>query len=83
MYYIREVATAALVKTEDSLINNVCLDKVQQPPSCEEISSDSQMEMMQVEAAQLAVKATNVSDDGSNATVLSGWVEVSSAYRIV
>lgn len=33
------------------------------PPSCEEISSDSPVEKMQVEAAQLAIKARNMADD--------------------
>lgn len=61
------------------MINNVCLNKVQQSPSCEEISSDSrissdsQIGMMHVRAAQLAVSATKVADDGSNADVFFGW----------
>lgn len=42
-------------------------------PSREEISSDSQIEMMQVKAAQLAIKTTNVADDELNAPVFSGW----------
>lgn len=46
---------------------------MQQSPSCEEISSDCQIGMMQVKAAQLAVKAAKVADDGSNANVLFGW----------
>lgn len=71
---IHKVATAATVKIRDSLINDVCLNKVQRPSSSEEMSSESQIEMMQVEAAQLAIKATNVADDGSSGTVFSGWV---------
>jgi len=43
-------------------------------PSCEEISGDSQIEMMRVEAAQLAARATNMADDGSNAAVFSDWL---------
>lgn len=50
MYFIHSVAAAPTVKIEDSLIHSVCLNKVQWLPSCEEISSDSEMEMMQVEA---------------------------------
>lgn len=57
-----------MVKIEDNLINNVCAAA----PSCEEISSDSQIGMMQVKAAQLAVKATKVTDDGSDAAVFFG-----------
>lgn len=55
------------------MINNVCPNKVQRSPSCEEISSDSQIGMMHVRAAQLAVSATKVADDGSNADVFFGW----------
>lgn len=83
MYYIHRVAAAAMVKIEDSLIHSVCLNKVQWPPSCEEISSDSEMEMMQVEAVQLVIKSMNVTDDGSNTTVFSFWVYVSVGYQIV
>lgn len=50
-------------------------------PSCEEISSDSQMEMTQVEAAQLAVEATTVAGDGSNAAVFSGSVVLTELFR--
>lgn len=52
---------------------------MQQSPSCEEISNnseisnDSQTGMMQVKAAQFAVKAIRMADDGSNANVFFGW----------
>ena len=76
---IHGVTTAAVIKTGDSLINDVCLNKVHPPPSWEKISSDSQIEMKQTQAVQLAIKVTNVADDGSNAPVFSRCAQTTGA----